>query len=363
MKKEKSEYKTEKRLPLFLSIILVFCILGGVVFSVSRKIVREMSEAAIQNLNENLNLIKSTIESIWSKDAEFQKLMALEIAGMENPQEYVLSYQRNETMVKLSLIPAGEQEGISSTGEVFSEEGMEFVPSRVMGGLEVSRSYVNYMGTWAYTVKCPVEKDGVEKGTLYVEYTYDSLDKALPDGFYNKQAMLYIMDAETERFVLKPKGMGARSAGHVNLEDFYRANSIHEEALRARIEDSLKDKQDIMFYHDIRGKSALNFIWMVNDGTVCLVGYVPTESIQKEAKTVNVNILVVVAVMTSAFFLCCVLYYFNQRQQRNILREREEERERHNKELTDALHAAQLASNAKTMFLSNMSHEDRKSVV
>lgn len=145
MKKEKSEYKTEKRLPLFLSIILVFCILGGVVFSVSRKIVREMSEAAIQNLNENLNLIKSTIESIWSKDAEFQKLMALEIAGMENPQEYVLSYQRNETMVKLSLIPAGEQEGISSTGEVFSEEGMEFVPSRVMGGLEVSRSYVNYM--------------------------------------------------------------------------------------------------------------------------------------------------------------------------------------------------------------------------
>ncbi len=359
MKKEKSEYKTEKRLPLFLSIILVFCILGGVVFSVSRKIVREMSEAAIQNLNENLNLIKSTIESIWSKDAEFQKLMALEIAGMENPQEYVLSYQRNETMVKLSLIPAGEQEGISSTGEVFSEEGMEFVPSRVMGGLEVSRSYVNYMGTWAYTVKCPVEKDGVEKGTLYVEYTYDSLDKALPDGFYNKQAMLYIMDAETERFVLKPKGMGARSAGHVNLEDFYRANSIHEEALRARIEDSLKDKQDIMFYHDIRGKSALNFIWMVNDGTVCLVGYVPTESIQKEAKTVNVNILVVVAVMTSAFFLCCVLYYFNQRQQRNILREREEERERHNKELTDALHAAQLASNAKTMFLSNMSHDIR----
>lgn len=132
MKKEKSEYKTEKRLPLFLSIILVFCILG-VVFSVSRKIVREMSEAAIQNLNENLNLIKSTIESIWSKDAEFQKLMALEIAGMENPQEYVLSYQRNETMVKLSLIPAGEQEGISSTGEVFSEEGWNSSPAGSWG--------------------------------------------------------------------------------------------------------------------------------------------------------------------------------------------------------------------------------------
>mgnify|MGYP006990144220 CR=1 FL=1 len=33
-----------------------------------------------------------------------------------------------------------------------------------------------------------------------MEYTYDSLDKSLPDGFYDKQAMLYIMDAKTERF-------------------------------------------------------------------------------------------------------------------------------------------------------------------
>lgn len=359
MKEKSCKSGTKKSVPLFLSIIIVFFIFGCVVFSVSRKISKEMSAAAVQNLNENLDLIKCTIEAIWGKEAEFQKLMAKELASMEDPEDYIRSYQKNQTMVKISLIKSGETEGISNTGEVFTEEGMEFFPSRMMEGIEISSSYLNYMGTWAYTLKCPVIKGDEEIGALYVEYTYDSLDKSLPDGFYDKQAMLYIMDAKTERFVLKPKGMGERNAGHLNLEDFYRANDIHEESLRAEIEACLHNKEDIMFHHDIRGKSALNFIWMVNDGTICLIGYVPMEAIQQEGKTVNNNIFIVIFVMTGAFFLCCILYYLNQRQQRKIMEEREAEREQHNKQLTEALHAAQLASNAKTTFLSNMSHDIR----
>lgn len=359
MKEKSCKSGTKKSVPLFLSIIIVFFIFGCVVFSVSRKISKEMSAAAVQNLNENLDLIKCTIEAIWGKEAEFQKLMAKELASMEDPEDYIRSYQKNQTMVKISLIKTGETEGISNTGEVFTEEGMEFFPSRMMEGVEISNSYLNYMGTWAYTLKCPVIKGDEEIGALYVEYTYDSLDKSLPDGFYDKQAMLYIMDAKTERFVLKPKGMGERNAGHLNLEDFYRANEIHEESLRAEIEECLHNKEDIMFYHDIRGKSALNFIWMVNDGTICLTGYVPMEAIQQEGETVNNNIFIVIFVMTGAFFLCCILYYLYQRQQRKIMEERETEREQHNKQLTEALHAAQLASNAKTTFLSNMSHDIR----
>lgn len=318
-----------------------------------------MSQAAVQNLSENLDLIKCTIESIWNKEAEFQQLMAQEIAAMEEPEEFIRSYQKNQTMVKISLILAGETEGISSTGEEFSETEMDFSWTEITEGFQVSDSYVNYMGAWAYTIKCPVVREDREIGMLYVEYTYDSLDKSLPDGFYNKQAMLYIMDSQTERFVLKPKGMGQRSAGHLNLEDFYRANDIHEETLRAEIAECVQNKENIMFYHDIQGKSSLNFIWMVNNGTICLVGYVPKEAIQQEGETVNNNIYVVVAVTTIAFSLCCVLYFFNQKQQRKIAQEREMERERHNKELTEALHAAQLASNAKTTFLSNMSHDIR----
>ena len=138
-----------------------------------------------------------------------------------------------------------------------------------------------------------------------------------------------------------------------------RSGSKRGITIRGQINSCVQNRKDMMFYHEIRGRNSLNFIWMVNDGTVCLIGYVPTEAIQQEAKTVTYNIIVVVAVMMSAFILCCILYYMNQRQHRRIMREREAEREEHNKQLKEALHAAQLASNAKTMFLSNMSHDIR----
>ena len=359
MKKKQGTRKIDKGFSLLISIILVFCILGAVVFSVSRKISVEMSDSAIQNLSESLNLIKSTIEAILNKEAEFQKLMAQELASAENPEAHLCSDGGSQTMVKVSMIRAGENEGISDNGEVFTQEELDFSAGREVGGVAVSQSYVNYMGTWAYTMKCPVIKDGEEVAMLYVEYIYDSLDRSLPAGFYNKKAMLYIMDAQTERLVLKPKGMGQRDAGHLNLEDFYRANDIRDEELMAEVNTCLKEGKNIMFNHDIRGKKALNYMWSVNGGSIYLIGYVPIDAIQQEGTTVNQNIYIVVIVMLIAFFLCCLLYYFNQRQQSRIRKEQEAEREIYNRQLAEALQAAQAASNSKTTFLSNMSHDIR----
>ena len=344
---------------LLLSVIVVFCILGMVLFSVAQKISREMAASAIQNLSESLDLIQCTIESILNNGAEFQNLIAQEIARAEDPEEYIRSYEKNRTMVKISIIMAGKTEGVSNTGDAFTEEGLDFSAGGMVNGLPVSQSYINYMGTWAYTIKAPVVKNGREIASLYVEYVYDSLDRSLPDGFYNKKATLYIMDAKSERFVLKPKGMGMRSAGHLNLTDFYRANDIQDPELRAEISQCLREGRDILFYHDIREANALNYMWAVNDGTIFLVGYVPIQAIQQEGHTVNQNIVIVVILMMVAFLICCVLYYLNQQQQNKLRQEREAERELHNKQLADALQAAQIASNSKTTFLSNMSHDIR----
>ncbi len=359
MNMKQNKQKKNKGLPLLFSILLVFSILAVVVFSVARQISREMSDSAIQNLSESLELMKGTIEAVLTKEAEFQKLVAQEVASMENPEAFIRSYHDNQTMVKLSLVMKGKTEGISNTGDVFTQEGLDFSSQKTVDGLFVSQSYVNFMGTWAYTMKCPVEREGNEIATLYVEYVYDSFDEVLPNGFYNGQAMLYIMDAKSERLVLKPKRMGERNAGHLNLEDFYRANNILEPELRAQVSQCVADGNNILFYHDIRKKEALNYMWSVNDGTLYLIGYVPLEAIQQEGKTVNQNILIVVAVMLIAFFLCCLVYYFAQRQQSKEKKEREKEREVHNRQLAEALQAAQIASNSKTMFLSNMSHDIR----
>ena len=92
---------------------MIFCVFGTIVFSVSRKIAREMSESAVQNLSESLDLIESTIEAILRSEAEFQTLIAQEIARVEDPEEYIRSYEKNQTMSKMSLILSGKTEGVS----------------------------------------------------------------------------------------------------------------------------------------------------------------------------------------------------------------------------------------------------------
>ena len=232
MKEKKDQNRAKNGRTLILSMILVFGILAAVVFSLSRSISTEMLESAISNLSESLKLLKGTIEVILKKESEFQKLIAQELAVAEDPDFLIRTYSTNNTMVKLSLIHEGETEGISNTGNAFTAEGLEFPEGKTVEGLPVSKSYVNDMGTWAYTIKCPVTKNGKEIAVLYIEYNYDSFDEALPNRFYNSNATLYLMDGESERFVLKPTGVGERVAGHMNLTDFYRANRILEEELQ-----------------------------------------------------------------------------------------------------------------------------------
>ena len=64
MEEKPIRHKKTPGVSLLLSIVLVFCILGTVVFSVAQKISREMSASAIQNLSESLDLIQYAIEAI-----------------------------------------------------------------------------------------------------------------------------------------------------------------------------------------------------------------------------------------------------------------------------------------------------------
>ena len=187
MKKIFDKQDKRRSLSLLISIIMVFCVFGTVVLTVSRQISREMSASAIQNLSESLDLIQSTIEAILRNEAEFQTLIAQEVARAEDPEAYIRTYERNQTLAKLSLIPAGATEGVSNNGEPFTEEGLDFSAGGTISKMPVSQSYVNDMGTWSYTIKCPVERNGQEIGTLYAEYIYDTIDQSLPDGFYNRQ--------------------------------------------------------------------------------------------------------------------------------------------------------------------------------
>ena len=120
MEKRGNQRKINGSVSLFLSIIVVFCVLGTVVFLVASKISREMSASAIQNLSESLDLIECTIEAVMTREAEFQELMAQEIALAQDPEAYIRAYTKNRTMVKLSIIYAGKTRSEEHTSELQS---------------------------------------------------------------------------------------------------------------------------------------------------------------------------------------------------------------------------------------------------
>ena len=97
MKEKSSRIGKNKGFSLLLSIIIVFFVLGAVVLTLAYRLSKEMSNSAIQNLSESLDLIEHTIEAILRNEAEFQRLVAHEAASAEDPLEYIRTYERSQT--------------------------------------------------------------------------------------------------------------------------------------------------------------------------------------------------------------------------------------------------------------------------
>lgn len=351
----------EKRssLRLILVGVLIFALMGAAIWGISKKTYDDMSEAAISSLNENLTLMKSTIEAIFRSEADFQRVTAKELAEADDPIATIAHMPNGETASCVSYVPANASEGISNNGEPFNPARLDFSSNENILGLAVSQSYVNTMGTWAYTVACPVERNSQALGTLYMEYTFDTIDEALPRSFYGNRAVLYLVDITNERFVLKPEGMGERDAGHVNLEDFYHANKINDTSTLEMVTSGIDERRNVMFAHEVQGQESLCFLWSVSEGTFYLVGYVPMNAIQQEAQAVNMALMLVAGITALAFCLCVVLFAINRRKQLLAQRARDLERAEYARQLSQALQAAQLANESKSVFLANMSHDIR----
>ena len=107
MEKETKRRGFDRGRALIVTVVLFFAVLGAVVFSVSRRITDEMAMSAISNLSESLDLIEGTIGTMLEMEAEYQKLMAKELAETEEPEAFIRFYDGNRTMGKVSMTEAG----------------------------------------------------------------------------------------------------------------------------------------------------------------------------------------------------------------------------------------------------------------
>lgn len=121
-----------------VAVVLIFALMGASIYGVAKKTYDDMSDAAIQNLNENLNLMRNTVEAIMRSEAEFQQLVAEEIAAAPDPSSYVLNLRNNDATSKLSVVLAGEEAGVSNDGEPFFPEQLDFSAGGAIAGLRVA---------------------------------------------------------------------------------------------------------------------------------------------------------------------------------------------------------------------------------
>ena len=105
LKREKK--LTNVRKAFIIPILLIFFILGSFVFFIASRISEEMSQSAIGNLSESLNLITGMVEALYQRDAEYQALIAEELALADDPDEYLKAYKSSSTIKKFSLIYTG----------------------------------------------------------------------------------------------------------------------------------------------------------------------------------------------------------------------------------------------------------------
>lgn len=167
---------------LTLVIVLIFAVMGASIWAVSKKTSDDMADAAILNLNENLNLMESTVEAIQDSEAQFQRLLATELAAAGDPgrrcgalgqkrcrRRSSPSCPRGPTSASPTTAPPSiRRRSISAAG---APRGLARLP-----GLCERRGQLGLHGEMSH------ERDGVPIAELYTEYTFDAIDQSLPQG-------------------------------------------------------------------------------------------------------------------------------------------------------------------------------------
>lgn len=231
---------------LTLVIVLIFAVMGASIWAVSKKTSDDMADAAILNLNENLNLVESTVEAIQDSEAQFQRLFGHRACrrGRSGRRCGALGQKRCRR-AHLCRARGGRRRRLQRRCPLrpgvarFQRRGSH-------QGAPVSQAYVNAEGSWAYTVKCPIERDGVPSPSCTPSTPSTLSTSALPQGS-TASGPCSTSWTPPRSASCEAEGMGERDAGHVNLEDFYRANNITDPVILSMVADGVANRENVMF--------------------------------------------------------------------------------------------------------------------
>lgn len=319
-----------------------------------------VSDAAVNHLTGIVDMVGIAADGLLMEDAEALKLIAEKSVTKTDLNGWMNDFCGTNGMTGILLTKPGENVRLAGSGTDIPLEELDFSQGEEIDGLSLSPSYVNSDGNWAYALTCPIMDGDEYIADVIAEYEWKHIELSLPTGIYVDDTSLLLLDNLSGAVVIQSEEGRAADGEIADIEDFFQVSGLeNDEEVQQNIVDTLEDKLAFVAELNKNGTEQVTYIWPVNEGTAYLIGTVPVKSIMSELPAVSHSFFFSGAVM---LICCCIVgltfAVFSFREKRD-LEKLDKERAAYNKELQKALDKAKRANAAKTVFLSNMSHDMR----
>lgn len=283
----------------------------------------------------------------------------------ENQEEIV--YDMNTLIdhydVNYMAFISSDGSGIDYKGNVITRSNLPFDVSKLPDfNTEFDTdAYIGNTGQYEYCRQVPIIKDGVMKGDYYIGMSVDAQFNYLTNTNY----LVFVVEKDTGR-IISNKGstsmLGYNTATVYNLIDNYGTDA-------ARPDDADEHEQAVNKVME-EGSTAIFPMYHTEDKQIACLTQVGDSNwyVCVTAKSANINggssevteiVYRLMFTSIALMLLAVLLYMFFQMRMSKERQKNLEVEEDLNDQLKDALNKAKEASQAKSTFLSNMSHDIR----
>lgn len=290
--------------------IVIVSLLGYIIYFLSSRIGVQMEQSATGNVREIVQIIESSIAEIRKNDIMAAQRLTEFFSKKEVTTDLLMRMQENSPFARISFIPADTDSGVSSWGKPFSTTSLPDWEEIQAEESAITDVYMSDLGAWTYTIKCPVYENDHFTGDLYTDVIMERYDHILPDSIYQNKGLIYILDANSLRFIYEPTSTEVIISGKYDLHNFLNDFGILDEQLEQNISSAIERRESTIAKMIVTDESSYVYFWPVDEGEWYLCGIIPEHSIQSEGKAVTQTIAAASILIFGAAALTFLFYFW-----------------------------------------------------
>lgn len=297
------------RIGRILIPILIVSSLVCIITFLSSRIESQMELSATGNVREIVQVIESGIAEIRRNDVAAAGRLPEFFSSDAEAVSLLKRMQKDSPFARISFVPADSESGVSNRGNPFLPTTIPEWENTMVGETGISSVYMSDLGAWTYTIRCPVYEAEELTGNLYADVIMERYDDILPDSIYQSDGLIYILDADSLRFIYEPTSTEVIISGKYDLHSFLKDFGILDKELEQHISSAIAGRSSTIVKMVVNEESSYVYFWPVDEGEWYLCGIIPEQSIQSEGKAVTQTIAVA-SILIFAAAVITFLFYF-----------------------------------------------------